>query len=129
MTLGKLALHINASSGVPIYRQIIDAITGAVFSGQLRPSDQLPAVRAVAKDLTVNPLTVLKAYNHLEMQGILVTRRGCGTFVADKPPGLEKGARQSEIEKKIRERITALERAGFGTIDIKTVLRKLLEEL
>ena len=129
MTLGKLALHINASSGVPIYRQIIDAITGAVFSGQLCPGDQLPAVRAVASDLTVNPLTVLKAYNHLEMQGILTTRRGRGTFVADEPPGLEKGARREEIEKKIREQITALKRAGFGAADIKAVLRDLMEEL
>lgn len=129
MTCGKLVLHINASSGIPIYRQIIDSITGAVSSGQLRPGDQLPAVRAVANELTVNPLTVLKAYNQLEMQGILATQRGRGTFVADEPAGLETGSSRDEIEKRIREQITALERAGFGAADIKAVLRDLLEEL
>lgn len=129
MTTGRLALHINASSGVPIYRQIIDAVTGAVLSGQLHSGDQLPAVRAVARELTVNPLTVLKAYNHLEMQGILVTRRGRGTFVADEPPGVGKGAKRAEIGKVLRDQITVLQRAGFDSADIKTVLKDLMEEL
>ena len=72
----------NPSSGVPVYRQLIDQITHAIETGALRPGEQLPGTRKVAEDLVMNPNTVAKAYQELEHQGVIEMRKGLGAFVA-----------------------------------------------
>lgn len=66
----------------PIYEQIVDSIKEQVLKGNLKPGDQLPSVRQLAAMLVVNANTVMKAYNELERQEIIETRRGKGAFVA-----------------------------------------------
>jgi GntR family transcriptional regulator len=75
-------LHINLKSGVPFYRQIIDQVLTAIASGTLVPGNQLPTVRQLAVDLSINPNTVVRAYRELEIRGILTTQQGSGTFIA-----------------------------------------------
>jgi len=72
---------LDYSSGVPIYRQIIDQIRFGIVSGQLKPGEQLPTVRALAVALKVNLNTVSKAYKELEIKNILETQQGTGTFI------------------------------------------------
>lgn len=72
---------LNAVSGTPIYRQIVDQTCQLVASGQLPPGEHLPSVRAMAADLGVNPMTVSKAYSLLERDGIVSRRRGLGMIV------------------------------------------------
>lgn len=72
---------LDYSSGVPIYRQIIDQIKFGIASGQLKLGEQLPTVRALAVELKVNLNTVSKAYKELEIQNILETQQGTGTFI------------------------------------------------
>ena len=72
----------DSASGLSPYLQLVQQVTHAVRLGQLRVGDRLPTVRAVAARLVVNPNTVLKAYRHLEMQGILESRPGRGVYVA-----------------------------------------------
>lgn len=72
----------NPSSGVPVYRQLIDQVRHAVETGALRPGEQLPGTRKVAEDLVMNPNTVAKAYQELEHQGVIEMRKGLGAFVA-----------------------------------------------
>ena len=74
--------HIDASSGTPIYRQIVDQVRQAIAGGTLRPGDRLPSVRDLAIELAVNPNTIAKAYQDLERDGVIETSRGRGTFVA-----------------------------------------------
>ena len=74
---------LDYSSGVPIYRQIIDQIRFGIASGQLRLGEQLPTVRALAVDLKVNLNTVSKAYKELEIKNILETQQGTGTFISN----------------------------------------------
>ena len=74
--------HIDPSSGVPIYRQIVDQVRHAVAGGTLRPGDRLPPVRELAIELAVNPNTIARAYQDLERAGVIETSRGKGTFVA-----------------------------------------------
>lgn len=74
--------HIDASSGVPIYIQLIEQIKKATASGLLVSGEQMPSVRELALQLTVNPNTIAKAYQELEREGIIETLRGRGTFVA-----------------------------------------------
>ena len=78
-------LTIDRKSGVPLYRQIVERIWAAVASGELGPGTQLPTVRSVAVDLTINPNTVAKAYRELELKGVLETQQGTGTFVGPDP--------------------------------------------
>ncbi len=79
------ALHIqvSASSPEPIYRQIVAQVKRAAALGALRPGDALPSVRELAQELVVNPNTVMHAYAELEREGVVATRRGLGTFVAE----------------------------------------------
>jgi len=72
---------LDYSSGVPIYRQIIDQIRFGIVSGQIKLGEQLPTVRALAVALKVNLNTVSKAYKELEIKNILETQQGTGTFI------------------------------------------------
>ena len=71
---------LDYSSGMPIYRQIIDQIRFGIASGQLKLGEQLPTVRALAVELKVNLNTVSKAYKELEIKNILETQQGTGTI-------------------------------------------------
>jgi DNA-binding transcriptional regulator YhcF (GntR family) len=77
--------RIDAGSGVPIYRQLVQQVRRDVMLGRLRPGDQLPSVNDVVDSLSVNPNTVVKAFSELEHQGLVVRRQGVGTFVAAAP--------------------------------------------
>ncbi|HWB12390.1 MAG TPA: GntR family transcriptional regulator [Pirellulales bacterium] len=71
---------------MPISRQIADQITALALAGTLKPNDQLPSVRQLARELAVNQNTVLRVYERLASEGLLDMRHGEGTFVASRPP-------------------------------------------
>ena len=77
---------INPDDPVPIGEQIGFRIFYAIARGVYQPGDKLPAVREIAARRKVNPNTVSKAYTGLEREGVVVSRRGSGTFIADAPP-------------------------------------------
>lgn len=85
-----MLLHVNPSTGLPIYLQIQAQVKHAVAAGALRAGDALPSVRKLASDLRINPNTVARAYLELEREGVISAVPGGGTFVADGPPGLLK---------------------------------------
>ena len=76
--------QLDLRSGVPVYRQIIDQVMGGKASGLLLPGDQLPTVRQVAVDLSINPNTVVRAYRELEIRGVLETQQGTGPSSASR---------------------------------------------
>jgi GntR family transcriptional regulator len=82
MVESQTILRLDSSSGVPFYRQVIDQVLLAVADGRLKPGEQLPTVRQLAVDLSVNLNTVAKAYREMEIRGIVETQQGTGTFVA-----------------------------------------------
>ena len=75
-------ITIDASSGLPIYVQIVNQIKTGIAMGRLLPEDPLPSVRQLATELAVNPNTVARAYLDLEYEGIIYKRQGAGTFVS-----------------------------------------------
>jgi GntR family transcriptional regulator len=89
-----LRLRIDPSLPLPIWSQIEDGVRHLVASGALRPGDVLPSVRDLAREQRINPNTVAKAYQRLVEAGVLETRRGEGTFVAEKPPAMPPGERE-----------------------------------
>ena len=86
-------LHVNPSTGLPIYLQIQAQVKQAVAAGALRAGDAMPSVRKLASDLRINPNTVARAYLELEREGVISAVPGGGTFVADGLPGLLKAER------------------------------------
>jgi GntR family transcriptional regulator len=79
-------LSVDPADAVPIWRQIEGGIRRLIALGNLRAGAAIPSVRDLAQELGVNPMTVAKAYRRLTDGGLLVVRRGEGTFVADTPP-------------------------------------------
>ena len=86
----------NASSGVPIYLQLMEQVKHAIETGALRVGDQLPGIRPLAEEMVINPNTVAKAYRELEHDGVIELRHGAGAFVT--------GAAR---EKKLTDRLRA----------------------
>ena len=89
---------LDYSSGVPIYRQIIDQIRFGIASGQLKLGEQLPTVRALAVELKVNLNTVSKAYKELEIKNILETQQGTGTFINTTEHVVPEKEREEKLE-------------------------------
>ena len=92
-----IEFRLDAASGVPVYRQIIDQVTGGVASGTLAAGDQLPTVRQVSVDLAINPNTVMRAYRELEIRGLLETQQGTGTFISRQKPKRATAERQRQL--------------------------------
>lgn len=121
-------LYIDPSSGTPIYRQIADQISQAVAGGILRPGDRLPSVRDLAVSLTVNPNTVVRAYQELERDGLLETARGKGVFVSSR-------AAQAAPDERVQRIVPILDRLvaeayllGIGEKELLQLLRDKLRE-
>ncbi|MCM3876654.1 MAG: GntR family transcriptional regulator [Thermoanaerobaculia bacterium] len=91
-------LTVDPSDAVPLWKQIEENVRRLVASGALRPGAAVPSVRDLARDLSINPATVAKGYQRLVDAGVLVVKRGEGTFVADKPPSVPRGERAKELE-------------------------------
>jgi GntR family transcriptional regulator len=86
-----LAFHLNSTSGVPAYLQIVEQVRQALRLGRLEPGDQLPTVSEVAGTLAINPNTVLKAYRELEHEQLVEGRQGQGTYVVGSLAGPSSG--------------------------------------
>ena len=86
-------LHVDPRDAVPIWKQIEEGVRRLVGSGALRPGAAVPSVRDLARDLQVNPATVVRAYQRLVDAGLLSVKRGEGTFVADSIPAVPKAER------------------------------------
>src|ERR1700689_5771516 len=115
--------RLDPHSGVPIYRQIIDQVTGGIASGALHEGVQLPTVRQLAVDLSINPNTVIRAYSELEIRGVLNTEQGTGTFIA--PPknlGEDETERQRKLIRLVDEFVS---RAGSNGFRIEELLSQL----
>ncbi len=97
MQASTASFQVNPSSGVPIYRQLMDQVRALVASGRLAEGDLLPSVRQVAQDLQVNQMTVSKAYSLLERDGVVERVRGQGMRVNQQAPRGTLKERQNEL--------------------------------
>jgi|SRR5581483_2189204 len=125
-TTAPFQFRLDARSGVPVYRQLIDQVQGGIASGVLLPGDQLPTVRQVAVDLAINPNTVLRAYRELEIRGFLDTHQGTGTFIAERKIPQDEAERNRQLEQLVTEFVA---RAGSGGFTVKELLERLRERI
>jgi GntR family transcriptional regulator len=122
------AFRLDAHSGVPVYRQLIDQVQAGIASGNLVVGDQLPTVRQVAVDLAINPNTVLRAYREMEVRRLLDTQQGMGTFIADKKVEFSKDERDRKLRQLAAEFVSRAGAAGFTLKQLMTALRELSPE-
>jgi len=89
----KAILQVDPAEAAPLWRQIEDGVRRLVATGGLAPGALMPSVRDLARELGVNPNTVVRAYQHLVEAGVLTVRRGDGTYVSETPPGFSPAER------------------------------------
>jgi GntR family transcriptional regulator len=118
------SFRLDADSGVPVYRQLIDQVAGAIASGSLTAGNQLPTVRQVAVDLAINPNTVMRAYRELEIRGILETQQGTGTFISSQKPKRPDADRQRQLTQLVSD---FLARAGAAGFTVEELLEQINE--
>ncbi|MBT8370089.1 MAG: GntR family transcriptional regulator [Deltaproteobacteria bacterium] len=105
---------LDPKSGVPFYRQIIDQIRYGVASGSLKVGEQLPTVRALAVELKVNLNTVSKAYRELEIQSVLESQQGTGTFIGSVNVRVTEEERQNKLASICSEFLSIAASYGFS---------------
>ena len=110
--------RLDAQSGVPVYRQIIDQVMGGMAAGRLAGGHQLPTVRQVAVDLEINPNTVVRAYREMEIRGVLETQQGTGTFISQQKVKRDDLERQRQLNQLVTEFVSRAGAAGFSIGDL-----------
>ncbi|MGE5123075.1 MAG: GntR family transcriptional regulator [Acidobacteriaceae bacterium] len=108
-------IQIDKISHVPIYDQIKEQIKGLIHAGQVKTGDQLPTIRELSVDLSVNFNTVALAYRDLVNEGVIITERGKGTFVAS-TPGVEamQTIRHEKLKNLVENLFKETDRLGYS---------------
>ena len=114
---------IDHNSGLPVWIQIKNRIAYLIGSGAFVPGDRLPTVRALAVDLDISYNTVNRAYMDLEREGYITTRKGRGTFVAERREVGADRAADTAVELVIDDMIRACANAGMDDDDIVTLVQ------
>ncbi len=113
-----IRIQLDATSGVPFYRQIIDRVRSAIATGEVEPGDRLPTVRQLAVDLSINPNTVSRAYTELELTGLVETQMGSGTFVGSRPVAPDDVERRRLLDQLCQEFLSRASAHGFTLDDL-----------
>jgi len=120
-----LQFSLDATNGVPFYKQIILQVEMAIADGRISTGDQLPTVRSLAVDLQVNPNTVARAYSELEIRGIVNTQQGTGTFISDHKVEISEVEREKILAEITRSFVSHAVSYGFSLNDISSYLSEL----
>ncbi|MEG1981977.1 MAG: GntR family transcriptional regulator [Clostridia bacterium] len=120
-------LVINKQSQIPIYEQIVSEYERLIMSGFIMPSEQIPSVRALAMELTINPNTIQKAYNNLELRKITYSVPGVGRFISVKAKEIisEEYSKKFDI---IYNEAKILKEAGYQQDDVLNIVKKAFKE-
>ena len=123
-----MRIIIRNSSMVPIYEQVVNQIKAQIISGELKDGDVLPSVRSMAAELRISSLTVKKAYDYLEEEGLVTTVQGKGTFVNAADGQLAAEARRKAIEDDLSLTVSKAFSAGLKKEELKEIFEIILED-
>ncbi|HEY2273522.1 MAG TPA: GntR family transcriptional regulator [Jatrophihabitantaceae bacterium] len=115
-----IEFHLDSSSGVPTYAQLVQQVHQALQLGMLEPGDRLPTAVQVVSSLAINPNTVLKAYRDLEREGLVRARPGLGTFVVGQLPRTDPAA-QAKFRKSMASWLRSARDAGLTADEIEAI--------
>ncbi|MGH8142740.1 MAG: GntR family transcriptional regulator [Steroidobacteraceae bacterium] len=120
---------LQPSVGTPIYRQLVEQVRRMVASGQLQPGAELPSVRDIAVEYTVNPTTISKAYGLLEAEGLLQRNRGKPMTVAAGPQvGTEVAQRLRQVETQVEALVLAARQLQLRDTDLAALIQRKWED-
>ena len=122
-------LLINYQSGEAIYRQIVEQVKYKVASGELTPGKRLPSIRELAKQLKINPRTVVKAYEELRSAGLAVMRQGQGVFITDNQATLPGKVRKKQIEDMSRRLFAEAARLGADNTEVIKIVKETAKKM
>ncbi|NOY40831.1 MAG: GntR family transcriptional regulator [Planctomycetes bacterium] len=124
-----IPFEIHPSSGMPIYRQLIDQVHALIAGEKLSEGDLLPSVRRVAQAASINPMTVSKAYSRLEAEGIVARVRGQGMRVLKPVPAGTREQRQQQFRQLAKQALHRALQLGLTDAEIQEVLNTLLDQV
>ena len=124
-----MLLRLDRHNGIPAYRQLIDQIRMWIASGLLRAGEELPSTRSLAAELDTNPMTVSKAYNQLEHDGLLLRRPGLSLVVADIETSGAEDPRDAEFRRAAEQLADLAKRLGLSPTRAKRLLGETMSEL
>jgi len=119
-----MILNVDTTSSVPVYAQIVEQIKRGVAIGVIRPGDALPSLRETALKIRVNPLTVAKAYKQLEIEGLVETRHGLGTFVSENAEAPAEEFRRDALVREVDALIVDSRHLGVGVDDLRNIVEE-----
>ena len=123
-----MRLHLDHRSGEPIYRQIVEQVKYQVACGTLSPEEKLPSIRALASQLKINPLTVVKAYEELQHADLVVMRHGQGVFVTGDRGSVPAAARRKALQDQVRRLLAEAARLGADRDEVIQIIREIAQE-
>lgn len=124
-----MLFRLNRHNGIPAYRQLIDQIRMGIASGLLRAGEELPSTRSLSAELETNPMTVSKAYNQLEHDGLLLRRPGLSLVVADVETSGAEDPRDAEFRRAAQQLADLAKRLGLSPTRAKRLLGETMSEL
>ena len=119
---------ISTTSMTPIYEQIVESIKHMILSGELTENEPLPSVRVLSRDLKISALTVKKAYDHLEEEGLTRTIHGKGTFVSEVSPDLVAEKQRQEVEQDMEKVVLKAKVYAISPEELRQILELYLSE-
>ncbi len=122
-----MLITLDHTSATPLYQQVVDAIRDQILTGQLQPGALLPSIRQLASDLCISVITTRRAYQDLEIQGLIRTRPGRGTFVVESQDLRLDEMRLLEIQRKLGEGVDAAFRLGANRSEIEELLKRIVD--
>jgi GntR family transcriptional regulator len=123
-----MIIHLDAGSGVPVYRQIAEQIRVQIMNGLLAPGTELPSTRELSKKLSVNPMTVSKSYSRLEKERFLEGRPGLTLIVAERPPPTVERSAIQQLKAALEPAATLAGQLGISPKKARGVFRKILKK-
>src|SRR3954465_5563267 len=117
-----IEFHLDPSSGVATYLQLVQQVHQALQLGRLEPGERLPTAQQVVASLAINPNTVLKAYRDLEREGLVRARPGPGPLVAGRRPR-PGPASQDRFRRSMTEWLRKARAAGLSIDEIEAIYR------
>jgi GntR family transcriptional regulator len=117
-----IEFHLDATSGIPTYVQLVQQVHQALQLGLLEPGDRLPTAQQVVVSLAINPNTVLKAYRDLEREGLARARPGLGTFIVGRLPRTDAAA-QARFRRSMATWLRSAREAGLSAEEIEAIYR------